>query len=173
VGQTGSQTFTLTNSGGSASGAVTVTLPGSAEFTITADTCTATSLGGGKSCTVTVQFAPSSPGAVAATLTATSNKAATATDSLSGTGEAPGHIYWTDVGGGTVNKANLDGSNPQEIVFGRAFPAAVAVDSSHLYWTELNPGAVIEANLDGSNPQVIESGQSDPNGVAVDSSHLY
>lgn len=45
VGQTASQTFTLANSGGSASGAITATLTASAEFTKTADTCTGTSLG--------------------------------------------------------------------------------------------------------------------------------
>jgi hypothetical protein len=175
VGQTAPQTFTLANSGGSASGALTVTLPGSAEFTLTADTCTGTSLGGGKSCTVTVQFAPSSPGAAAATLTAASSKSATATDSLTGTGEAPGHLYWTDEGAGAVIRAYLDGSNAQEIESQQTAPAAVAVDSSHLYWTGLSvdAGTVIEANLDGSNPHVIASGQGDPNGIAVDSSDLY
>jgi hypothetical protein len=39
AGHTASQTFTLTNTGGKASGTVTITLPGSAEFTITAGTC--------------------------------------------------------------------------------------------------------------------------------------
>ena len=81
------QTFTLTNTGDQASRALTITVPGSTAFTITADTCTGTSLGPGKSCTVTVQFAPASAGAVAATLTATNNKSTVlATDSLAGAG---------------------------------------------------------------------------------------
>ncbi len=71
VGQTVSQTFTLANSGGSATSALTVTLPGSAAFTITADACTAVSLGPGKSCTVVVRFAPTGAGTGTATASAT------------------------------------------------------------------------------------------------------
>ena len=81
------QTFTLANSGGSASAALTVTLKGSAAFTKTADTCTGTSIGPGKSCTVKVTYAPAAPGqADQATLTATGTKtAATASLTLRGT----------------------------------------------------------------------------------------
>src|SRR5215210_1701874 len=62
VGQTSSQQFTLTNSGGSASGMLKIALSGSAAFTITADACTGTSLGPRKSCAVTVQYAPTAAG---------------------------------------------------------------------------------------------------------------
>src|SRR5213593_2475952 len=51
-GQTASQTFTLMNSGGSATGMLTVALSGSSAFTKTLDGCTATSLGPKKSCSV-------------------------------------------------------------------------------------------------------------------------
>jgi Domain of unknown function (DUF5050)/Abnormal spindle-like microcephaly-assoc'd, ASPM-SPD-2-Hydin len=70
IGQTASQAFTLTNSGGQASGPLTVTLEGPAAFTTTSDGCGATSLGPGQSCTVNVRFAPTSPGTVTATLKA-------------------------------------------------------------------------------------------------------
>src|SRR5881397_48266 len=62
VCQTASRTFTLTNSGGSATAALTVALTGSAAFTKTADACTATSLGPGKSCSVTVTYSPAAAG---------------------------------------------------------------------------------------------------------------
>lgn len=86
VGKTASQTFTLTNSGGSASAALTVTLSGPPTVTITDDTCTATSLGPGKSCTVTVQYAPTTSGPSGeVTLEATGKKAAAdATLSIAG-----------------------------------------------------------------------------------------
>ena len=86
VGKTASQTFTLTNSGGSASAALTVTLSGPPTVTITDDTCTATSLGPGKSCTVTVQYAPTSSGPGGeVTLEASGKKAAAdATLSIAG-----------------------------------------------------------------------------------------
>ncbi len=67
------QTFTLKNSGGSAIAALTVIVIGSAAFTKSADTCTGTSLGPGKSCTVKVTYSPAAPGqADRAALTATS-----------------------------------------------------------------------------------------------------
>jgi len=74
VGKTATQTFTLTNSGGSASAALTVTLAGSEAFTITEDTCSETSLGPRKSCTVTVEYAPTASGPGAATLNASGKK---------------------------------------------------------------------------------------------------
>lgn len=128
VGQTASQTFTVANSGGSASAALTLSLSGSSAFTVTTDTCTGTSLGPGKSCTVSVQFAPTSAGSKAATLTAASKKA-TATDSLTGTGATAGagHLYWAGYTAGTINEANLDGTSPQAIVAGQTYPAGVAV----------------------------------------------
>jgi hypothetical protein len=88
AGQTAKTTFTLTNSGGSASGALKITLTGSAAFAKTADTCTGTSLGPHKTCQVTVAYAPTTPGqADTGTLTATSPKPA-ATASLTLTGSA-------------------------------------------------------------------------------------
>jgi hypothetical protein len=126
AGQTASQTFTLVNSGRSASAALKVTLPGSAEFTVTADACTGTSLGPGKSCTVTVQFAPTSAGTVTAALTAASKKA-TVTDALTGTEPPPAHLYWANFGAGTIVEANLGGTSPQVIATGQGGPLGVAV----------------------------------------------
>jgi hypothetical protein len=77
-GGTVSKTFTLTNSGGSATSALRVTLtlgPGSSGFTITSDACSATSLGPRKTCTVSVSYTLTADGeSDSAILTATSNK---------------------------------------------------------------------------------------------------
>jgi hypothetical protein len=90
-GKTATQTFTLTNSGDSASAMLTVTLPGSSAFSIIVDGCTATSLGPNKSCGVTVTFAPTVSGeSDSATLTAQGKKAdANASITLSGQGGTP------------------------------------------------------------------------------------
>lgn len=56
------QTFVLKNSGGSATVALTVSLSGSVAFTKRADSCTATSLGPNKMCSVTVTYAPTTTG---------------------------------------------------------------------------------------------------------------
>jgi hypothetical protein len=90
-GATETQTFTLKNTGGVATAALTVSLTGSAAFTRTADSCSAVSLGPKKSCSITVQYAPTTDGASdTATLTARSKKPlAVATAYLSGTSTDP------------------------------------------------------------------------------------
>jgi len=84
TGQTGSQTFTLTNADGKSSGVVTIALSGSSTFTKTADNCAGKRLAPKKSCTVTARYAPTNNGSNAATLTASSQNAANATLSLTG-----------------------------------------------------------------------------------------
>ena len=89
VRQPASQTFSLANSGRSATGRLTVTLTGSAAFTITGNTCK--SLAPGKTCRVTVRFTPVTSATVTATLTAAGKKhSAHAVDALTGTGKALG-----------------------------------------------------------------------------------
>jgi hypothetical protein len=136
------QSFTLANSGGLATGPLTVTLEGAAAFTTTGDTCTGTSLAQGASCTVTVSFGPTSFGAVTATLTAASQTSplpgATATAALTGTGV--GHLYWVNQGqtaaDGSVNLANPDGTNAVTLISQAGplpFPQGVAVNANLLY----------------------------------------
>lgn len=133
AGQTASQTLTLANKGGSAALALTVVLSGPAAFAITAGTCGGTSLGPGKSCTVTVQFTPASAGTATATLTAASKKSdVSVTDALTGTGAPGAHLYWANFGAspdtGTIDDANLDGTSPHALVTGlNSGPAGVAV----------------------------------------------
>lgn len=71
-GQDSTVTFTLTNTGGQSSGTDTDSLSGtgSSAYFITADGCTGGTLGPNKTCTVTVEFAPTSTGTFDATLTA-------------------------------------------------------------------------------------------------------
>ena len=92
-GQTASNTFTLTNSGGSATGALNVALSGTgaSRYSITSDACTATALGKGKSCAVTVQYAPTGVGTDTATLSAVGKKSsASASVDLTGSGAGAG-----------------------------------------------------------------------------------
>ena len=86
AGTTATQAFTFTNGGGSATGAMVASLSGSFRFSITADTCTGASLGPKRSCSVTVQYAPTAEGEnKTGTLTVASKKpAAVASVSLAG-----------------------------------------------------------------------------------------
>ena len=170
AGQTASRTLTLANTGGSAARALTVVLSGPAAFAIIADTCGGTSLGAGKSCTVTVQFTPASSGTVTATLTAASKKSGVSvTDALTGTGTPGAHLYWASFGAfpntGTIDEANLDGTGVTTLVPGQDQPEGVAVDSSHIYWSDTS---IFAANLDGASPHTLITGlNSGPAGVAV------
>lgn len=71
---TASMSFVLTNRKG-ATGTLTVGLSGSSTFTVTADSCTGTRLAANKSCSITVQFAPTAAGThETASILAVSNK---------------------------------------------------------------------------------------------------
>lgn len=74
VGQMPSQTFTLSNTGGTSSGMITVTLSGSPVFTIIADGCTGRALRANKSCTVTVQYPTINTNGDTGTLAATGKR---------------------------------------------------------------------------------------------------
>ena len=176
VGQTVSQLFTLTNNGGSASAALTISISGSPMFTVTSDACSATSLGPGKSCGVVVQFDATSSGQLTATLTANGRKElATASITLIGTGAASRHVYWTNsTYPGTIGRADLDGQNVnQSFITGTASPFGMAVDGSHVYWANFY-GGIGRADLDGQNVnQSFITGYANPAGVAIDGSHIY
>jgi len=81
AGQRASHTFTLSNVEGK-SGRISIVLTGSPTFTRTMDDCSGKRLN--KPCSVTVTYAPSTNGAMSASLTATSTSGATATISLTG-----------------------------------------------------------------------------------------
>ena len=79
-------TFTATNTGGSPTGTITVTLSGSdaSQFAVASDSCSEATLAPGGACTIKVRFAPRTPGGKAASLTAASAAAGTGVASLGG-----------------------------------------------------------------------------------------
>jgi hypothetical protein len=181
VGQTASQEFTLTNSGGRASGTLTIAQSGSAAFTITADDCTGNSLGPGKTCGVTVEFAPTVAGSENAMVTATGEHAS-ASLNLTGNGGALAarHIYWANSGSGAIGRADIDGTNVNEnfIATGADFILDVAVDAQHIYWSDYDgpigyDGSIGRADIDGTNVNQIFIETPGPYGVAVDAEHIY
>ncbi len=87
-------------------------------------------------------------------------------------------MYFTDAFEGTVNRANLDGSNVEGLVTsGLSNPVGIAIDflDRKLYFSDFSPGLILRSNLDGSNVEPIVQTGGDIGGVAVDSSgrHLY
>ncbi len=80
---------------------------------------------------------------------------------------AAGKIYWTDYVVDVVRRANLDGTDIQDLYIAAPNhnPRAIALDLSagKLYWGQDleisgNTGAIMRMNLDGSSPETVISG---------------
>lgn len=82
------------------------------------------------------------------------------------------HIYWANQGGGTIHKAELDGSNITEIQTAVGTPKICDLHegSGHLYYTDSVGAKVSRCDIDGSNTVVLVSGgvTGKYQGVAVD-----
>jgi hypothetical protein len=86
-GTSASKVFTVTNTGGVSTGALTTTIETSAsgQFTIIDNTCSGQTLVAGGTCTLSVSYAPTSPGPKSATLQVTATPGGTANASIVGT----------------------------------------------------------------------------------------
>ena len=177
MGQNRTKTFTLANTGGRASSALTVAVSGSATFAVTSDTCSGRTLGPRKACTVIVRFAPTAHGSVTATLTAVGkHRVVPASATLTGSGErlgsTLGHVYWTSTDG-TINRATPAGGDMTVLAQGGTRPGLLAVDGTSVYWADTNGGTINAVPLAGGTVTTLASGQNQPQGVAVDSGHVY
>ena len=91
-----------------------------------------------------------------------------------GAANASAYLYWTEYGGGLVNRTRSSG--PEETVkwvSGLSELLQVAVGPGHVYWSDWD-GDIGRANLEGREvePEWIKTG-SRANGVAVDAGHVY
>lgn len=85
------------------------------------------------------------------------------------------HLYWGDTWTGTVGRATLAGTAPdQTFVSGLGSPCGVAVTATHIYWSDFETNMIGRARLDGSavEPGFVR-GAARPCGIAVDGSHVY
>ena len=89
-----------------------------------------------------------------------------------------GKVYWTEKtgeSGGTINSANLNGSDVTELASIFATPMGIAVDvtNSKLYWTN-SAGRIQSANLNGSGiKNVIPGGLDTPMDIALAGGNAY
>ena len=87
-------------------------------------------------------------------------------------------VYWTEKtgeSGGTINSANLNGSDVTELASIFATPMGIAVDvtNSKLYWTN-SAGRIQSANLNGSGiKNVIPGGLDTPMDIALAGGNAY
>ena len=82
-------------------------------------------------------------------------------------------MYWTDWGTDKIQRANLDGSNIEDLVTqGLSSPSGIALDveGGKMYWTDWGTAKIQRANLDGSNVEDLVTrtqGLRGPNGIAL------
>ena len=84
--------------------------------------------------------------------------------------ESRGWMYWTDAGTDKIQRANLNGSQVEDLLTtGLDGPWGIALDGSgKMYWVENRTNKIQRANLDGSGVEdVITTGHS-PKTVALD-----
>ena len=87
-------------------------------------------------------------------------------------GEAHLIIFWTDSGRDKIQRANLDGSNIEDLITsGLDIPHGIVLDvaGGKMYWTDSRRRKIQRANLDGTDVQdLVTQGLSYPRGIALD-----
>ncbi len=83
-----------------------------------------------------------------------------------------GKMYWTNPGTDKIHRANLDGSNVEDLITtGLSNPYSIALDVGRgkMYWTDSDTDKIHRANLDGSNVEdLITTGLSFSLDIALD-----
>ena len=107
----------------------------------------------------------------------TGAKAAKIAESANDVAVGGGKIYWTSqtsASAGTINSANLDGTNATTLNSIRSVPVGIAVDTagSKVYWTA-SSGKIKRANLNGSGSETVLQDLSDPTDIAVSNGFIY
>ena len=90
-----------------------------------------------------------------------------------GSGDSAPKMYWTKEDAYDIQRANLDGSNVEDLVTIRpdyrgVKGIALDVAGGKMYWANLHDGKIQRANLDGSNIEDLVTGLRTPNGIALD-----
>jgi hypothetical protein len=58
-------------------------------------------------------------------------------------------------GGGTINEADFNGTDPRTLITGQNAPLAVTVGGSYTCWTTFEGDTINKANLNGGNQQTL------------------
>ena len=79
-------------------------------------------------------------------------------------------IYWTDAYAQKIQRADLDGSNVEDLVTGLNEPIGLTLDvmGGKMYWTDKGTDKIHRANLDGSQVEDLVAGLREPRRVALD-----
>ncbi|XP_067681271.1 nidogen-like [Haliotis asinina] len=84
---------------------------------------------------------------------------------------AEGLLYWTDVAGGQIRRAQYDGTDIQTVLTGLVSPEGIAIDyiSRNLYYTDSELDVVGVAKLDGTDQKTLFSSDIiNPRSIVLD-----
>jgi hypothetical protein len=82
-------------------------------------------------------------------------------------------VYFTNYGGGTIQKVSVNGGTPTTIATGQNLPFWIAVDGTNAYWATLG-GAIGMVDKNGVNgAKNLASGQAASGYLAIDASYVY
>ena len=86
--------------------------------------------------------------------------------------ESQGKMYWTDRETDKIQRANLDGSQIEDLITtGLDYPSGLALDvaGGKMYWMDAGTDKIQRANLDGSQIEnLVTTGLSSPRSLALD-----
>ena len=116
----------------------------------------------------TVYLAGCGPGQAALELRRASDQAVLRTYTFNVSGAVK--MYWIDADSRKIQRANLDGSNVEDLVTGLNLPLGIALDvaGGKMYWTDKGTDIIHRADLDGSNVEDLVTGLREPRRVALD-----
>ena len=81
-------------------------------------------------------------------------------------------LYWSDWGTDKIQRADLDGSNVEDLVAGAGLngPDGLSLDlaGGKIYWADAGTNKIQRANLDGSGVEDLVTGLGIPYGLALD-----
>ncbi|MEZ4648273.1 MAG: FlgD immunoglobulin-like domain containing protein [Candidatus Eisenbacteria bacterium] len=79
-------------------------------------------------------------------------------------------LFWSDTTLGTIERANVDGSDRQIVLSGLDYPEGLVVDrgADRIYWVDGVTSTLYEARLDGSDVVPLLSDLFNPAGLALD-----
>ena len=79
-------------------------------------------------------------------------------------------LYWLDKRTRSIRRANLDGTDVEDVVKGLEDAKDIALDqvAGKMYWTEQGTGEIRRANLDGTDVESFLTGIENPEGIALD-----
>ena len=80
-------------------------------------------------------------------------------------------MYWSDFVYGMIQRADLDGSNDEELIITGVTPFGIALDpaAGKMYWTDIGSDKIQRADLDGSNVEdLVTTDLRNPRGIALD-----